>query len=295
MDKGEFPEARSLLATLVYGRRSAADAQLLARAEEGSGMYTEAAHEYRIAQEIDPSEEKVFGLGYDLLLAGSAAESAEVFGTAAAKYPRSIALQIGAGVADSLLGDYGEGMRHLLDATDIDPVDPRPYSFIAEESGNAGDQKSRVEETVTRYFERDPGSAEANYLYALLLSREAESDPAHIEALLQRAIQLDPKRSEAHLLLANTLVRRGSYASAVPEYELAIRLQPARGETHYRLSMAYRHTGQILLASREMQMYLLLKQQRSAEQTAIDLAKFSSSMSMQEHRQVYAPCPISRQ
>ena len=292
--KGQVVDERSLLAGRMQEHRKAAEIELLARAEQGSARYTEAAQEYRIAQELDPEEENVFGLGYNLLLEGSAAESAEVFREGAASYPRSVTLQIGAGVADSLLGQISEGLRHFLAAADIDPADPRPYRFIAEEFGDAGNQHARVEEIAARHLQRDPANAEANYLYALLLSRKAESDTAQVEALLRRAIQLDSKLSEAHLLLADTLVRRGSYASAIPEYKVAIHLQPALREAHYRLSLAYRHTGENLLASREMRSFLTLKQQSSAEQTAIDLAKLSSSIALQQGRQASSPCPPGR-
>ena len=295
VDTGQLAEARSLLADLVQKHGDAADVQLLARAEQDSGMFTEAAQEYGEAQKLDPGEENAFGLADNLLLAGSARDSAEEFRLAAGQYPRSIALQIGLGVAESMLGQYSEALRHFLLATDIDPTDPRPYPFIAEESGKAGDQQARLKEVVSRYLQHDPASAEATYLYALLLSGTAESDTPQTEALLRRAIQLDATRPEFHLLLADTLVRRGSYSLAIPQYELAIHCQPDLPKPHYRLSLAYRHTGESRLASREMQAYLTLKQQSSTEDTAMKLARFSSSMVWQKSKLSDAPCMARRQ
>ena len=53
--------------------------RLSAKVEEGSGHFAKASEEYLIAAEQDPSEENIFGEGYELILAGRPMDAAEVY------------------------------------------------------------------------------------------------------------------------------------------------------------------------------------------------------------------------
>ena len=165
-------------------------------------MFQQAAQEYREAESKEQSEESIFGEGYELILAGSIADGMNVFDAGIRMYPRSIPLRIGAGTAQCLLGKTSDGLRNFLDATDIDPADPRPYSFLASASGISNDESDRVRKSFMRFLDREPNNGSASFFCALALSRaNPASDTDRIEVLLQRAIQFDPNLAKAHLLL----------------------------------------------------------------------------------------------
>jgi tetratricopeptide (TPR) repeat protein len=281
MQDGQFGDARRVLLPLVNPAAGADLHQLLARADEGSEMFQLAAQEYREAESKEQSEESIFGEGYELVLAGSIAEGMNVFAAGIQMYPRSIPLRIGAGTAQCLLGRTSDGLRNFLDATDIDPADPRPYSFLASASGNSSDESDRVRKSFMRFLDRAPNSGSASYFLALALSRgNPASDTDRIQVLLQRAIQLDPNLAKAHLLLAEIYAGHNDYEQAVPEFEAALRLAQDMSEAHYRLALAYKNTGRSEQAAREMEIFRLSKKSKASGSDAesIDIAQFISVM-----------------
>lgn len=297
MQDGEFGEARKVLLPLVKLHAEPALQQLLARADEGSGMFQQAAQEYRAAESKEPSEEFIFGEGYELILAGSIADGLSVFDAGIKMYPRSISFRIGAGTAQCLLGRTSEGLRSFLDAADIDPADPRPYSFLASESGISNNESDRVQESFKRFLDREPDNGLASYFYALALSRgSSAANTVRIEALLLRAIQLEPNFAKAHLLLAEVYARRNDYEDAVPEFEAAVRLAQDTSEAHYRLALAYKHIGRREQSAREMEIFRLSRkdQESGSNGEKINIAQFISVMDIPgQPSNSETPCPAS--
>ena len=281
MQDGEFADARKVLLPLVKPQAEPDLHQLLARADEGSGMFQQAAQEYREAESKEPSEESIFGEGYELILAGSIGDALGVFEPGIKLHPRSISLRIGAGTAQCLLGKTAQGLGSFLDATDIDPADPRPYPFLASASGISNDESDRVQKSFKRFLDREPDNGSANFFYALALSRgSSAADTAAIETLLARTIQLDPNLAKAHLLLAETLARRDDYEDAVPEFEAAVRFGQDMSEAHYHLALAYKHIGRPEQAAREMEIFRLSRkdQESGPNGEGINIAQFISVM-----------------
>ncbi|HEY0796078.1 MAG TPA: tetratricopeptide repeat protein [Acidisarcina sp.] len=262
LQSGEFGAARTQFASLIERNDRAELHQLLAKADEGSGMFRQAAEEYKRSNMASSSEEALFGVGYEWLLAGSPAEALNAFEAGLEKYPRSVPLHIGTGAAQFLLSQFSSAVNSFLGAVDVDPADPRPYSFLAAASGLSADQHDRVREAFRRFSEINPNSAEANYYYALSLVRQVPALQDHIhgeaanpETLLKTAINLDPAMAKAHLELADVYVARNDYQAALPEYEAAVRLDPALSEAHYRLAIAYKRAGHPGQSAREMQLF----------------------------------------
>jgi tetratricopeptide (TPR) repeat protein len=297
LQSGDFESARKTLTSPAEQHSDPELHQLLARADEGSGMFLQAAQEYRSANDEEPSEESLFGMGYELILAGSVADGIAAFETGVREYPRSIPLRIGAGTALFLSGKTSAGLHLLLDATDIDPDDPRPYSFLAGASAASNEESDRVRSSFKRFLDHNPGSANANYYFALALLRAPSPDGTdRIEALLKRAVQIDPNLAQAHLQLGEIYAQRDDYEDAVPEFEAAVRLDQNLGEAHYRLSMAYRHTGRTQQAAREMEIFRLSKAGDAGGSGAqgIDLSQFISVMGdPNQHIAQETECPAS--
>lgn len=301
MKSGHFDSARELLISLVKDRPTPQLLRLLAHAEEGSGQFTQASHEYQLAANAERSEENLFGVGYELILAGSPAEAANAFRAGAKLYPKSITLLIGIGAAEFLQGHTAESLLWFLQATDLDPTDPRPYSFLSSASAMSPGEDDRVRSRLKRFLKLAPDNPQAFYFYGLNLFEGRSEDPSastthSIEALFKRAIVLDPNFAPAHYQLGALYAEHRDYNKAVQEYEAAVRLDPDLKEGHYRLATAYRHSGHPDLADHEMHLFQQIsdKQDRgiSIEQFVSVLERSKSDGSKPDRPEPDRPEPV---
>jgi tetratricopeptide (TPR) repeat protein len=265
---GKFQDARDLLS----GISTVEDAEirtLLARTEEGLGMFEEAAKQYRAAGQLAPSAESSFGVGYELILAGRPADAEQAFRGGLDRFPNSLRLLIGAGASDFLLGNHAVGIEQFLRAAEVAPADPRPYRFLVSTVVTSGDKSAAIRGAFQRYLQIDPDNPDANYDYAFSLwsARTQETDAPQlqgIEALFKRAIELRPDFAQAHLQLGNLYFERQDYKLAAPEYEAALRGDPGSNEIHYRLARVYHHTGQTDLADQQLRAFEAARDSNSA-------------------------------
>ena len=326
---GQFDAARGLQIGLIAQRESPEAHVLLARADEGSGLFTQASQEYELAAKTDPSEDNLFGVGYELILGGLPADAAKAFHIGVQKYPRSITLLIGVGVADFLQGHADESLLSFLKATDIDPADPRSYPLLSSASSSSGAESDRVRASFKRFLDLRPDNAQANYFYALDLmaaratavetdndaasarssaqssaqssarsssQSSAPADSIRVETLLKRAVQLDSNFAEAHLQLGSLYSRRGEYERAVPEFEVAVGLVPSLKEAHYRLALAYRHVGRTELAAHEMKLFQEARERQVAPIGNESIQRFISVLNRSPEGSSFrsgsgTPCP----
>ena len=300
MDLGHFDSARDLLAAQAEKLHTAAAYRLLARAEEGSGMFSQASQHYQLAANSDPSEENLFGVGYEFILAGSPADAERAFDAGLKKRPQSVRLLIGLGAAEFLQGHAEQGILSFLQASDLDPSDPRPYSFLASAAEASRSEAERVQAAFQRFLRLAPDNPEAPYFYAVILLRggaaSGAENSATVETLLKRAITLDPGMAKAHTELGTVYEHGGDYEKAAREYEETVQLAPGLKEAHYRLAGAYRHTGRMELAARETQLFQQARERESSQATdsTSDIAQFVSVFQGADHRSVDAvKCPDS--
>ena len=151
LESSDYEKARALLVSSSDVQGDPTTHQLLARAEEGLGHFAQAAQEYRIANHESPTEESLFGIGYELMLANSMADSRAVFESGVHKYSQSIQMRMGAGAAQFFSGMNPLAIVSFLHATDLNPTDPRPYMFLANFLSAPGieDQRMRAPSNVT--------------------------------------------------------------------------------------------------------------------------------------------------
>jgi tetratricopeptide (TPR) repeat protein len=296
---GRFDAAREQLSAVPQGAKNVRFHRLLAKVEEGLGHFLEASGEYQIAFERDPSEENSFGIGYELVLAGRPSDATSAFGAGLKTHPLSVTLLIGAGTGKFLQGQSSAAVQLFLQATDANPADPRPYSFLAEAFGISKMEGARVVASLKRHLELFPTDAEAYYFYASILldedtSRDVESD--QIELLLKQAIALDPNLTKAHFQLGIVYLHRNDYESAKQEFEAAERLTPNNKEVHYRLASAYKKTRRPEAAEREMKLFrdAIEIGTEKGESGAISLEQFISVADVSGHSAVKeVHCPRS--
>jgi tetratricopeptide (TPR) repeat protein len=99
-----------------------------------------------------------------------------------------------------------------------------------------------------------------------------------IEALLNRAILLDPGLPDAHFQLAVLYQRQQDYRAAAHELEKELILSPNLKEAHYRLAIAYRQTGRTDLSAKEMQRFHEAQERSPAQKAGmgVDIDQFIS-------------------
>jgi tetratricopeptide (TPR) repeat protein len=266
----QFESARKLLIALAERQDRPEVHTLLARADEGSGLFRGASEQYQIAANEEASEDSLFGVGYELILDGSVVEADKAFQTGLKKYPASTQLLIGAGTSAFLQGSTSAANLYFLRAADSDPVDPRPYAFLASTSKIQGPESDRVIQSLEKFLTVAPNDPEASYYYAVGLwnrrgsSGTGSADLDEIETLLKRAIQLNPDFAKAHFQLGTLYYEREQYQEAAREYETALRLAPELRDAHYRLANAYKHIGQSSLAAQEMSVFQATRDKQSS-------------------------------
>jgi tetratricopeptide (TPR) repeat protein len=261
---GRPDEAREIVRRLLKETDSGELHNLLGDIEELAGNLVGAAEEFQRAAHMDATEEHLFDWGNNLLQLRAFENALEVFTASIARHPGSARLHVGLGIAQYSRGKYSDAVTSFCRAVDLDPSDPRPYQFLGEIYGVAPELGSEVTERLAGFVKAQPRNAMAHLYYALSLwkGERAQSDPAdlrRVEALLRRAVSLDPKLARGFLELGILLSDQGQHKEAIEQLLRATQLDPGVAQAHYRLAQAYRRTGQNELAEKELEVFQRLK------------------------------------
>ena len=264
LQTGAAADARAIVTQLLKAKETGELHNLLGDVEELAGNLPAAADHFQRAAHTDATEEHLFDWGNIHLRLRAGDNALAVFTAAVARFPASARLQIGLGIAQYSRGQYSEAVASFCRAVDLDPSDPRPYDFLGEIYGVAPELASEVTGRLEGFVKAHPQHAMAHLYYALSLWRgeRASSKPEdlrRIEALLTRAVTLDPKLARGFLELGILLSDQERYAEAVEHLRRAIALQPGVAHVHYRLAQAYRRAGQTTLAEKELEIFQRLK------------------------------------
>ena len=266
------PAAGPLIRDLLKHQDTAELHNLLGQVEEKQGNFVAAANEFEAAAHKDPTESNIFDWASELLLHRTLEPAIEVFRNGAERYPTSARLVIGLGIAYYSRGIYDQAVKSLLRGADLSPSDSRCYLFLSKAYDSSPDQADDVIQHFRRFSELQPNDARAQYYYAISLWKgKRAQDPlvdfTQIEALLRKAIALDPKLAEAHFQLGNLLSDQSHYAEAIPEYEAALESNSDLPDAHYRLGQAYMRSGQKEKAQAQLAIY---QQQRAQHMADLD-------------------------
>jgi tetratricopeptide (TPR) repeat protein len=267
---GRFADSRRLIHSLLKQRETAELHNLLAGVEEKEGNFVAAANEYQLAAHLDSSESNLFDWGSELLLHRTLDPAIEVFTQAIQRYPASPRLAIGLGIALYSRGNYDDAVKALLQASDLNPSDPRAYLFLSKAYNSSPSQAEEVIRRFRRYAELQPHDSWAYYYYAMSLwkgkrAQDPDLDLHQIESLLTKSLELDPGLAEPHFQLGNLYSDQRNFSEAIPEYERALKLSPDLTDAHYRLGQAYVRTGEKEKAQEQFQVYQRLREQHLTE------------------------------
>jgi tetratricopeptide (TPR) repeat protein len=262
LETGRLDPARAEVARLLAMQDNGELHNLLGNIEERAGRLAEAAGQYEIAAHKDPTEAHLFDWGNNLIQLNALDAADQVFTAALARHPQSARLHVGQGIAQYARGQYDDAVKSFCRAADLDPSDPRPYQFLGEMYGVVP-LGSDVAERFGRFVKAQPRNALAHFHYAMILWRgQPESSPAdlaRVEALLKRAVTLDPKLAKALFELGVLLSDEERYPEAIDVLRRSVALQPDQAQAHYRLARAYQRTGQQALAAQELEKFQQLK------------------------------------
>nr|WP_179638946.1 tetratricopeptide repeat protein [Edaphobacter lichenicola] len=266
---GRLGDARQLIRSIMQQKNTGELHNLLGQIEEKDGRYVEAANEFEVAAQMDPSEDNLFAWGSELLLHRTYEPAIDVFHQASRHYPNSPRLLIGLGMALYSQGRYAESIEALLTAADLDPTDARCYLFLSKSYLSSPNQADDVIERFRRYSELQPRNALAQYYYAVSLWKgkrleEASVDFRAVESLLQKAIALDGTLADAHLQLGILYADQHELSKSLPEYRRALELNPSLPDAHYRLGQYYVRAGHKDRAREEFALYQRLEAQHMA-------------------------------
>jgi tetratricopeptide (TPR) repeat protein len=265
LETGAMDKARAEVEKMLAAKETGELHNLLGDIEERTGNLKAAAEEYQRAARIDPTEEHLFDWGNNLVQMRAFEPAAQVFTAAIARHPKSARLRVGLGITHYWRREYEQAVTLFCEAVDLDPKDPRPYQFLGETVGVAPQLGAEITERLARFVKAQPGNAQAHLHYALSLwkGQSADVPPAglrRIEALLRRAVALDPTITRAHFELGILLSDQERYKEAIQALREAVRLDPDLAQAHYRLAQAYQRTGEKGLAAKELEIFRKLKE-----------------------------------
>jgi tetratricopeptide (TPR) repeat protein len=224
----------------------------------------QAAREYQRAAEQDPSERNLFDWGAELLAHRATDPAIEIFNRGHRLFPRSTRMLLGLAVALYANGAYDQAAQRFFEASDLNPSDPGPYLFLAKVESSAITDSDGYLERMRRFAELEPTNARANFYYAASLWKK-KSDAGQAEALLKKALQLDPTLAGAHLQLGIIYFARRDFSQAIAAFQRAIAIDPRVEEAHYRLAQTYARTGENGKAQKEFELHNQLAKE-SAQQ-----------------------------
>jgi len=264
----QWDKARAEIQRLLKLRKAPELHSLLAEIASANHERKEAAAEYQIAAQLDPSELRIADFGQSLLLFdGDAAVT--IFSYGVRKFPESGRLRTGLGIAYYFYGDFDKAAETLCQAVDLNPGDPRPIEFLGKLENQSYEIANQVNQRLSAFLKIHPDNARANYYLGRNLLHPPGREPSQEnkdqgERLLRTAIRLDPRLANAYFELGQLSEKKGNESEASDLYEHAIRLDPSQSRYHYRLSFVYRRTGQVAKARREVDTF---KRLHAAEET----------------------------
>jgi tetratricopeptide (TPR) repeat protein len=267
---GDLSQARHHVQHLLANHDGADLHHLAGSIDEKLGDPLTAVHEYEQAVRMDPSEQNYFEWGSELLYHRAVWQAQTVFEQGVKVYPKSARMLTALGAALFAGALYDEAAHRLCEASDLNPADPEPNTFMGKIEIAAPSPLACVSQKLERFVQLQPDNALANYFYAMALWKENgrltdQQTLDRIEGMLTKAISIDPKLGEADLQLGNLATSRREYQKAIKFYSEAIEVNPRLSEAHYRLGIAYERVGEKDKAKLEFQMHDEIEKKTAAE------------------------------
>jgi tetratricopeptide (TPR) repeat protein len=266
---GQVSEARGHVEKLVALQNNSEAHRLAGELYEKLGDPLAAVHEFERAVQADPSERNYFAWGSELLLHRAIWQARDVFSAGVKAWPKSERMLTALGAALFAGALYDEAAERLCEASDLNPADPEPYTFMGKIEISAPNALPCIEQKLARYAAQQPTDPLANYFYAMALWKQGGPSPdpptfARVQDLLRNSLKVDPQCGEAWLQLGVLESTRHDYPKAIEFYTKAIDANPQFSEAHYRLGIAYDRVGEKDKAAEQLRLHEELEKQQAA-------------------------------
>ncbi len=267
---GDFAQAREHVQRLLVQRDNADLHRMAGELDEKLGDPLAAVREFEQAARQDPSEENYFEWGSELLLHRAVWQAKEVFAEGTKAYPKSPRMLTALGTALFSGALYDEAALRFCEASDLNPADPEPYIFMGKIEMAAPNPLACVEEKLARFVEQQPMNPLADFYFAMAIWKQ-QGQPTdqrvlrRVEAMLTKAVTIDPKCGEAYLQLGNLNSSQRNYEEAIGLYTKAVEANPQLIEAYYRLGVAYDRIGERAKARQEFQLHDEIQKQQAAD------------------------------
>jgi tetratricopeptide (TPR) repeat protein len=267
---GDYAQARRIAGDQLAKEETADWLRVAGELDEKLGDPVAAVNKLERAAHEDGSEENYFAWGSELLLHRAIWQAKDVFVAGAERYPTSARMLTALGAALFACSLYDDAAQRLCEAADLEPDSAEPYVFLGKAEFASPNSLGCSEGKLAEFAKRMPENPLASYFYAIALWKHSgrSADPEvleKVEALLKRALALDPKCSDAYLQLGNLNAARRENTAAIANYQMAIKSNPDVAEAHYRLGLAYDRAGEKEQAAREFAIHEKLDKEQAAE------------------------------
>jgi len=223
----------------------------------------ETVRELQHRAELEPSERNLFDWGAELLAHRAFDPAIEVFTRARKQFPRSTRVLLGLAAAYYAKGSYDQAAQRFFEAADLNASDPTPYLLLAETQSSSIADSDGYLERMARFARLQPANARANYYYAVALWKQ-KAAAGDAQALLEKAIHLDPALAVARVELGILRASQHQFSEAIRDFEQAIAIDAELPEAHYRLAQVYLRTGETAKAQREFALHDRMEKAASA-------------------------------
>jgi tetratricopeptide (TPR) repeat protein len=237
---------------------------LASQAFQASGDPAKAVSEAQA--EISSSPRSLAGylqLGQIFLDYNTPQPAVEIFSEALHIAPDSLLAHLGEGLALKGIQSFAPAEKELSLCLKLDPRMAVAFDGLAGLYIEALEYE-KLAGVARQYLQTNPSDYRGYYYLASAQEHETEARQA-TEALLRKAIGLNPDFAASYALLGKVLLQGDRAAEAVPELEHAIRLRPDYRPAHLNLANAYRKLGKEAEAAREAQTVRDLNEKDSAK------------------------------
>ncbi len=210
------------------------------------------------ASELEPkATELYFQMGLLLLNAGSTQGATDLLSRVAERFPDSATIRVGLAQA-YIAGDRLDlAEEHLHQATRVSPDYDEPYYLL----GNCYQDSNRLDKAIAFYEKAIARNAQrADFHFSLGLAYLRQGDWDRALERFQKALDLEPS-AEALYRIASIHIEKDTLAEAEAVLKKAIELEPNHVQSHYLLFRLYSRRGEKIAAEREMRTFESLKRE----------------------------------
>jgi predicted Zn-dependent protease len=259
----QFDRASKVLSSVAATEQSALAQSLLGEIDENGKKFESAEKHFSRAAELDPSEDNLWELGVEFLRHWTFDAATSVFQDAVTRFPQSVRLRLGLGVA--LFGDakYAQAIPVFADLLEGAP-DNAEYAGMLGMPCSAVMLEARPRcAALVQYAQSHPKDARGSTYAAtfLLHQNDARSQRPLARKLLEAALAADPSLPEAQFQMGTFLQDDGMWKESIPYLEHAVELKPDFSKAHYRLSLACWRTDRKQEAQEQMELEQKFSQQ----------------------------------